>query len=43
MDRTIDSNKDFIYFSEFFFFFFLKKFPIALKKSSDIHTEQNYH
>ena len=32
MDRTIDSNKDFMHFSEFFFFF--EKLSIVLKKSS---------
>ena len=33
MDRTIDSNKDFMSFSEFYVFFF--NFPITLKKSPD--------
>ena len=33
MPRTIDLNKDFINFSEFYVFFFWENFPIALKKS----------
>ena len=36
MDRTIDSNKYFMNFSQFYVFFFLKNFPIDLRKSSDI-------
>ena len=39
MDRTIDSNKDFMDFSEFQVFFF--NFPIALKKSPDIVRDSN--
>ena len=31
MDRTIDSNKDFMHFLNFAFLF-LKKFPLVLKK-----------
>ena len=39
MDRSIDSNTDFMNFSEFYeCFFFLKNVPIALKKSSDIQN-----
>ena len=33
MDHTINSNIDFMHFSEFYLFFFCKNFPIALKKS----------
>ena len=33
MDRIIDSKKNFMHFSDFFFFFFI--LPIALKKSPD--------
>ena len=32
---TIDPNKDFINFSEFYMFFFFLTFPIAFKKSPD--------
>ena len=41
MDRTIDSNKDFMHLSEVyvFFFFFAFNSNIALKKSLDIFTQ----
>ena len=45
MDRTIDSNKDFMNFPEFYVFFVLKNFPIALKKlpiSIENSPRQNY-
>ena len=35
MERIIDSNKDFIHFSEFYVFFF--NVPIAFKKLPDIY------
>ena len=38
MDCTIDSNKDFMHFSECVF---LKNFPIALKKSSYTFNGKN--
>ena len=36
MDRTIDSNRDFMNLNFIYVCFFLKNFPIAYKKSPDI-------
>ena len=36
MDRSVDSDMDFMHFLNFIWFFFLENFPIAFKKSPDI-------
>ena len=41
MDRTIDSNNDFMHFFKFCVFFFFKNIPIALKKSPDMYVGVN--
>lgn len=40
MERTIDSNKDFMHFSEFYECLFLQRFPISIKKSPIIMNIQ---
>ena len=41
MDRTIDSNKDFMHFSAFYVFFVLKNFSIAKKSHQPLDSLSN--